>query len=126
MTALVLGGTGPTGHFVVNGLRQRGHRVAILHSGRHEIDEGFVASVMETFQAGSDSSSESMPWEDQARERIARAPDMVRGMLIQEIEGWSRRNGLQQVSGEAVDAVKQTWAERGVFHLDPDDRRNSN
>jgi len=51
---------------------------------------------------------------------------MVRGMLIQEIEGWARRNGLQQVSGEAVDAVKQTWSERGVFHLDPDDRRNSN
>ena len=95
-------------------------------NGRQEIDEGFVAGVMETFKAGSDSSSESMPWEDQARERIARAPEMVRGMLIKEIEGWARRNGLQQVSGEAVDAVKQTWAERGVFHLDPDDRRNSN
>ena len=95
-------------------------------NGRHEIDEDFVAGVMETFKAGSDSSSESMPWEAQARERIARAPEMVRGMLIREIEGWSRRNGLQQVSGEAVDAVKQTWAERRVFHLDPDDRRNSN
>lgn len=39
MRALVVGGTGPTGHFVVNGLRARGYAVAILHSGRHEVPE---------------------------------------------------------------------------------------
>lgn len=39
MQSLVIGGTGPTGHFIVNGLRERGHRVTILHSGRHELDE---------------------------------------------------------------------------------------
>lgn len=39
MKALVVGGTGPTGHFVVNGLRARGYRTTILHSGRHEVDE---------------------------------------------------------------------------------------
>jgi len=39
MNSLVIGGTGPTGHFMVNGLRERGHRVAMLHSGRHELDE---------------------------------------------------------------------------------------
>jgi nucleoside-diphosphate-sugar epimerase len=38
-SALVIGGTGPTGHFIVNGLRARGHRVAMLHSGRHEVPE---------------------------------------------------------------------------------------
>src|SRR5512139_3540147 len=38
-SALVIGGTGPTGHFIVNGLRARGHRVAMLHSGRHELPE---------------------------------------------------------------------------------------
>ena len=89
-----------------------------------QITPGFVQQVMQTFTAGSESSSESMPWEPGARERIAKAPDMVRGMLIREIEGWSQRNGLQQVSGESVDAIKQIWAERGVFHLDPDDPRN--
>ncbi len=36
---LVIGGTGPTGPFVVNGLLARGHRVTILHTGRHEVDE---------------------------------------------------------------------------------------
>jgi hypothetical protein len=39
MRALVIGGTGPTGHFIVNGLRARGFAVAMLHSGRHELAE---------------------------------------------------------------------------------------
>jgi nucleoside-diphosphate-sugar epimerase len=37
--ALVVGGTGPTGHFIVNGLLARGYQVAILHRGNHEVDE---------------------------------------------------------------------------------------
>ena len=36
MRALVIGGTGPTGHFIVNGLRARGYAVTLFHSGRHE------------------------------------------------------------------------------------------
>jgi nucleoside-diphosphate-sugar epimerase len=39
LNALVIGGTGPTGHFIVNGLVQRGYNVAMLHTGRHELDE---------------------------------------------------------------------------------------
>ncbi len=39
MKALVVGGTGPTGPFIVRGLLQRGYKVAILHRGKHEIDE---------------------------------------------------------------------------------------
>ncbi len=37
MRALVMGGTGPTGPPVVEGLLERGYQVAILHSGRHEV-----------------------------------------------------------------------------------------
>jgi len=57
-------------------------------------------------------------------ERINQAPDMVRGMLIKEIEGWSQREGLELVTEQAVDAIKQIWAGRGVFHLDPNDHRS--
>jgi len=39
MRALVVGGTGPTGPFIVNGLRKRGYQVAIFHRGTHEIPE---------------------------------------------------------------------------------------
>src|SRR5207237_2829275 len=39
LKALIIGGTGPTGHFIVNGLVQRGYQVAMLHTGRHELAE---------------------------------------------------------------------------------------
>ena len=35
MKALVIGGTGPTGPFLVNGLREQGYDVSILHRGTH-------------------------------------------------------------------------------------------
>lgn len=38
-TALVIGGTGPTGPHVVDGLARRGYDVTVLHTGRHEIPE---------------------------------------------------------------------------------------
>ena len=38
-TALVVGGTGPTGPFIVNGLLARGYQTTILHAGRHEVAE---------------------------------------------------------------------------------------
>jgi nucleoside-diphosphate-sugar epimerase len=37
-TALVIGGTGPTGPHIVNGLIDRGWEVTILHSGLHEVE----------------------------------------------------------------------------------------
>jgi nucleoside-diphosphate-sugar epimerase len=39
MKALVIGGTGPTGHLMVLGLRARGYDVTIFHTGRHEMAE---------------------------------------------------------------------------------------
>jgi nucleoside-diphosphate-sugar epimerase len=39
MTALVVGGTGPTGPHVIDGLLARGHEVTILHRGVHEPDD---------------------------------------------------------------------------------------
>ena len=38
-SALVIGGTGPTGPFIVNGLLARGYAVDMLHSGRNEVPE---------------------------------------------------------------------------------------
>lgn len=39
MRTLVVGGTGPTGPFIVNGLRERGREVTIFHRGSHEVPE---------------------------------------------------------------------------------------
>ena len=38
-TALVVGGTGPSGPFLVTGLQERGYAVTIFHRGTHEIPE---------------------------------------------------------------------------------------
>ena len=38
MNALVIGGTGPTGPYVVEGLLKRGYAVAVLHRGLHEVE----------------------------------------------------------------------------------------
>ena len=39
MDALVIGGTGPTGPPIVNGLLARDYRVSILHTGTQEREE---------------------------------------------------------------------------------------
>jgi nucleoside-diphosphate-sugar epimerase len=38
LKALVIGGTGPSGPFIVNGLLERGYEVTILHGGQHEVE----------------------------------------------------------------------------------------
>jgi len=93
-------------------------------NGLGRIDKAFVDSILRTFGDASEASGETMPWDDEARQRIARAPALVRGMLQKEIEGWARRSRLAEVTGESVDAVRAQWTDRGVFHLDPDDPRN--
>src|ERR1700681_33962 len=39
MKALIVGGTGPSGPFLANGLIERGYQVTIFHRGTHEIPE---------------------------------------------------------------------------------------
>ena len=90
-----------------------------------EIDRKFVKSIFGVFAAGSKEAAETLPWDDNARSRIAKAPLLVRGMLQKEIEGWAERNNMPRVTEAAVEAVRQQWTKRGVFHLDPDDPRNS-
>jgi nucleoside-diphosphate-sugar epimerase len=38
MKALVIGGTGPSGPSIVNGLIERGYEVSVLHGGQHEVE----------------------------------------------------------------------------------------
>lgn len=90
-----------------------------------QINEDFVGQLMQVFASGSSQVKETLPWDEEARERIAKAPVMISGMLIKEIEGWASRQQLDHIDKMAVDAVKKEWEKRGVFHLDPDDPRNS-
>lgn len=94
------------------------------NQGIDRIEQSFLDDVLDTFKSGSANTTETLPWETKARESIQRAPDMVRGMLIKEIESWALRNDLPGVTETAVEAVKTTWQQRGYFHLAPDDPRS--
>ncbi|OGI59848.1 MAG: hypothetical protein A2809_00635 [Candidatus Muproteobacteria bacterium RIFCSPHIGHO2_01_FULL_61_200] len=92
--------------------------------GRTTIDGEFLGNILATFQAGSEQAQDTLPWSAAARERIHRAPPMIRGMLVREIEAWARREGRNDVDEDAVRNVKRQWEQRGVFHLDPADPRS--
>jgi nucleotide-binding universal stress UspA family protein len=100
---------------------------AIAHNqGISHIERSFLEKVLDTFQSGSLNITEALPWEPTARLSIQRAPDMVRGMLIKEIENWAMRKGLERVTETAAQTVKTEWQQKGYFHLAPDDPRSGN
>ena len=104
-------------------LTQRAVETLALQNELTQIDLEFVEGVLEVFKQGSDTVDISLPWNAEAYARIERAPDSVRGMLIGEIEGWARREGLAEVDERAVRAIKREWQARGIFHLEPGDPR---
>ena len=104
-------------------LTQRAVETLALQNQLKQIDLEFVEGVLKVFKEGSDTVDVGLPWNAAAYARIERAPDSVRGMLIREIEGWARREGLAQVDERAVRAIKREWQARGIFHLEPGDPR---
>ena len=105
------------------GLTKRAVETLAGQNDLQRIDVDFLSGVLKVFKQGSQSVKPSMPWTEAARDRIARAPDSVRGMLQKEIEAWAKDHGLEQVDERAVRAIKREWQSRGVFHLEPGDPR---
>lgn len=69
-SALIIGGTGPTGAPIIDGLEQRGYEVSMLHSGKHEVPE-LPESRLEHIHA-------SAHFEDSLRDAVAgRSFDLV-------------------------------------------------
>jgi len=94
-------------------------------NGLKEITTDFVRQVLDTFKTGSSSVSETMPWDEDARDSLSRAPDMVRGMLIKEVENWAQHNNCFHIDLATVNTVKQEWQTKGYFHMDPQDPRSN-
>jgi len=106
-------------------MTERAVNTLARQNGLAQIDAGFVQQILEVFEKGSRAAPTTMPWADDARERLERAPEAVRGMLVKEIESWARRNALDAVDGRVVEAVKGEWQASGAFHLDPGDPRHA-
>lgn len=105
-------------------MTERAVNTLARQNGMRQIDGGFVQQILQIFENGSRAADTGMPWAVEARERLERAPEAVRGMLVREIEGWARRNGLAEVDERVVEAVKREWQAGGAFHLDPGDPRH--
>jgi nucleotide-binding universal stress UspA family protein len=58
----------------------------------------------------------SMPWTNDAEERIAKIPEFVKGMVIQAVEGNARAWNFSEVNGEVLDRVIEKWVKTGDFH----------
>ena len=94
-------------------------------NGLKEITTDFVRQVLDTFKSGASSVSETMTWDEEARDSLSRAPDMVRGMLIKEVENWAQHNNCSHIDLATVNTVKQEWQTKGYFHMDPQDPRSN-
>ena len=105
-------------------LTQRAVITLASQNNLDQVDIEFLEGVLKVFKQGSEAVETSLLWTEDARARIDRAPESVRGMLVREIETWALREGLAQVDQRAVRAIKREWQSRGVFHLEPGDPRS--
>ena len=94
-------------------------------NGLSEITADVVRQVLDTFKSGSGKVGETMPWDEDARDSLSRAPDMVRGMLIKEVENWAQHNNRSRIDLATVSTVKQEWQSKGYFHMNPEDPRSN-
>ena len=94
-------------------------------NGLNEITADYVRQVLDTFKSGSGNVRETMLWDEDARDSLSRAPDMVRGMLIKEVENWAQHNNCSHIDLATVSTVKEEWQSKGYFHMNPQDPRSN-
>ncbi|MGH7546937.1 MAG: PCP reductase family protein, partial [Gemmatimonadales bacterium] len=49
----------------------------------------------------------ALAWTPAARERVARIPSFVRGVVMQRVEEWARRHGRHEITPELLAEVRQ-------------------
>ena len=59
-----------------------------------------------------------LPWDDAALVRINRIPDVVRGMVILEVERCARESGAATVTPQIMANAMNRWESRRAFHSD--------
>ncbi len=107
----------------IRDMARRAVNTIAMQSGLDEISEEFVEQILGVFKKGSTKVTETLLWDDDARAGINRAPEMVRGMLVQEIESWAKSHAKSRITADVVKTVKAKWSSDGFFHLDPNDPR---
>lgn len=96
-----------------------------LQANLTEIDEVFFQQILATFQAGSEQTDCELEWTEAAKQGIEKAPKVVQGMLIKEIENMAKNQEVTLVDEDIVQQAKAQWDKSGYFHLDPADTRSA-
>jgi len=68
------------------------------------------------WRAGSERQQRELPWDDAAWQRVARIPDVVRGMIVKEVERCARELGATRVTADTLEKASGTWSRTGLFH----------
>jgi len=105
-------------------MTQKATNAIAQQQGIKEIDLEFLEQILSIFTSGSNKVTKTLAWHKDAESAIAKAPPMVQGMLVKEIEAYAKRENMSEVDRQTVDKVKNKWTDEGQFHLDPEDPRN--
>lgn len=58
-----------------------------------------------------------MDWEEEARERVSRVPEHIRGMVIRETELFVTNVGENIVTVKTLESIRKKWMETSEFHV---------
>lgn len=86
---------------------EAGDLLATDESCAYEPAGGPVVLPKKQVTYGQPLATESMPWTDAARERIARVPGFVRGVVVARVEAFARDRGHEAVTLAVMDAVRR-------------------
>ena len=95
--------------------RQRVERLAHRH-GLSTVTVELLETKYEQWAEGSARSSADMTWTEEARERVERIPEFVRGPVVEAIEAYAHSQGHAEVTAATMDEARRSWGESGQFH----------
>ncbi|MCU7918850.1 MAG: universal stress protein [Candidatus Thiodiazotropha sp. (ex Epidulcina cf. delphinae)] len=84
--------------------------------GTNEISLALVEEKYAEWSAGSTKQTHSMEWDKESMARMQRIPDVVRGMVMVEVERCAREIGLEVITREAVERASESWQMGSGFH----------
>jgi nucleotide-binding universal stress UspA family protein len=87
--------------------------------GHARITREVVQDQFDSWQAHSERVTRELEWDGDAWTRVLKAPPVVRGMIVREIEAGARREGLARVTAEYFESARRTWRQSGQFHVAP-------
>jgi hypothetical protein len=95
--------------------RQRVENLA-RDRGQSAVTVDLLDDKYRQWSGGSAQATSKLPWDEQARLRVERIPQFVRGMVIQAIETYAHDKGLAEITADTVEEAKGSWGATGRFH----------